>query len=128
MRAAAQLLPQLNRKGASQRVVKEAVVLAASNPDPRGSFSEAAHLAVRQWSWKDLAAGTGGKLAKLPAEVRLFLEMISHEDSERRAMEGELYVLEEAWKEAEEIAGISDNLFLPSEVSSQLADLKRDAR
>jgi len=39
--------------------------------------------------------------------------MALHEEQERRALEGELWVLEQAWKEAEEIAAISDNLLLP---------------
>jgi hypothetical protein len=42
-----------------------------------------------------------------------------------RAMEGELAVLEEAWKEAEEIAAISDDMFLPEDVSEHLAELKQ---
>ncbi len=54
--------------------------------------------------------------------------MVSHEDSERRALEGELHILEEAWKQAEEIAGISDDLFLPSEISTRLTELKRDVK
>ena len=44
---------------------------------------------------------------------RLALEMALHEEQERRALEGELKVLEAAWKAAEEIAEISDNLLLP---------------
>jgi hypothetical protein len=40
----------------------------------------------------------------------LALEMALHEDSERRALEGELAALEAAWREAEEIAGIADSL------------------
>ena len=39
--------------------------------------------------------------------------MALHEEQERRALEGELWLLERAWEEAEEIAEISDNLFLP---------------
>ena len=40
--------------------------------------------------------------------------MALHEERERRALEGELWVLEQAWKEAEEIAAISDSLLLPA--------------
>jgi hypothetical protein len=42
---------------------------------------------------------------------RLALEMALNEDTEQRALEGELAELEAAWREAEEIAGIADNLF-----------------
>jgi hypothetical protein len=50
--------------------------------------------------------------------------MVSHEESERRALEGELSVLEDAWREAEEIAGISDNMFLPEDISRRLTEMK----
>lgn len=51
--------------------------------------------------------------------------------SDRRALgsdRGELYLLEAAWKEAEEIAGISDDLLLPGEISTKLGELKRDVK
>jgi hypothetical protein len=41
---------------------------------------------------------------------QLAVEMALHEESERRALEGELAALEAAWKEAEEIAHIADSL------------------
>ena len=66
-----------------------------------------------------------GSLASLPAELRLALEMSVHEDAERRALEGELHVLEEAWRDAEVIAGIADDMFLPESVTAELARLKR---
>ncbi len=40
----------------------------------------------------------------------LALEIALHEEQERRAMEGELSILEAAWRDAEEIAGIADRL------------------
>ena len=49
----------------------------------------------------------------MPHPTRLALEMALHED-QRRALEGELWILEQAWKEAEEIAAIADNLLLPA--------------
>jgi hypothetical protein len=59
--------------------------------------------------------GTGSEestpLFRLPAVDRLALEMASNEDIERRALEGELTALSAAWKEAEEIAAIADELF-----------------
>ena len=64
-------------------------------------------------------------LFAIPTPQRLALEMALHEESERRAMQGELEELERAWREAEEIAGISDNLLVPSSVSSALDKLKR---
>jgi hypothetical protein len=126
MRAASQLLPHLNQNGAPARVVGEAVKLATANDDPIATFNSAARLAAKRGNWNDYAEV--GKLSKVPAEILLALEMVSHEDSERRALEGELYLLEEAWKEAEEIAGISDDLFLPQEISTKLGELKRNVK
>jgi hypothetical protein len=126
IRAASQLLPHLNRNGASSRVVADAIKLATENDGPTATFDAAARRAAKQRDWNNF--GAMGKLSKVPAEIRLALEMVSHEDSERRALEGELYLLEDAWKEAEEIAGISDDLFLPEEISTQLNEMKRDVK
>lgn len=60
---------------------------------------------------------------------RLALEMMLHEESERRALEGELKELEQRWKEAEEIAAISDSLTLPLAATEKIDMLKgRDDR
>jgi hypothetical protein len=48
---------------------------------------------------------------------RLAFEMALHEETERRAMQGELAELERAWRDAEEIAKIADNLLVPSSVA-----------
>ncbi|MDH5591077.1 MAG: hypothetical protein OEZ37_13585, partial [Gemmatimonadota bacterium] len=61
-------------------------------------------------------AATKAKWARLrdyPRAQRLALEVALFQDEERRALDGELRGLELAWKEAEEIAAISDSLFLP---------------
>jgi hypothetical protein len=80
------------------------------------------HIVGFMRSWNDF--GKGARLARVPTELRLALEMVSHEDSERRALEGELYLLEDAWKEAEEIAAISDDMFLPEDISRRLTEMK----
>jgi hypothetical protein len=58
--------------------------------------------------------GTGSEeialIHLLPDVDRLALEMAANEDAERRALTGELAQLEEAWREAEEIAAIADHL------------------
>jgi hypothetical protein len=53
-----------------------------------------------------------GAMNLSPTE-RLALEMSVHEETERRAMEGELAVLEAAWRDAEIIAAISDDELTP---------------
>jgi hypothetical protein len=60
----------------------------------------------------------------MPTIQRLALEMSLHEEAERRAMAGELALLEEAWRQAEEIAAISDDMFVPSTVSRAIERLK----
>ena len=49
-------------------------------------------------------------LPRLPLVDRLALEMAANEDAERQALQGELAALEQAWREAEEIAAIADAL------------------
>jgi hypothetical protein len=105
IQAMGKLLPQLNRFGGSRERVSEAVALLEQESDPRRFFDRAAaHAAER----------TKSRLSGLPEATRLALEMAAHEDSERRALEGELALLEQAWKEAEEVAAIADNMFLPA--------------
>lgn len=125
LRIVAQLLPRINEKAASAKNVKEAVALLEEYRDPALVFDAAARVAQNpDWYWYD--ARTVGRMNKLDPSLRLALEMVSHEDSERRALEGELKLLEDAWREAEEIAGIADNLFLPQEISEKLGEIKRD--
>ena len=59
-----------------------------------------------------------GRSSAFRVATRLALEMAAHEETERRALEGELYLLEEAWKQAEEIAAIADDMFLPASVDA----------
>jgi len=67
---------------------------------------------------KQLAAEE--KKIRLPHPEALALEMALHEESERRALQGELELLEAAWREAEEIAAIAD--VLPGDPLEQLPD------
>ena len=59
-------------------------------------------------------------VATMPRSQKLALEMAANEDIERRAMAGELVLLEAAWREAEEIAAIADDLLLPDFVRNRL--------
>lgn len=73
--------------------------------------------------WK----GVPGYVAKMPKPMRLALEMSLHEEQERRALEGELWLLERAWREAEEIAEISDDLLLPEDTDERIRELRAGA-
>jgi hypothetical protein len=57
----------------------------------------------------------------------LGVEMAVNEENERRALEDELALLEEAWKEAEEIAGIADRLLIPQDVEKKFRALRENA-
>ena len=109
-RAAGYVLPAINWAGAEKRDVDRAVQLIE---DSRKSPSEF----VRELAQR---GGVGHRLHELPSASRLALEMASHEESERRAMEGELALLEAAWRHAEEIAKIADNLLVPPSVDEFL--------
>lgn len=109
-RAASYVLPAINWAGAEKREVEQAVQLIE---DSRRAPSEFVYEIASR-------AGIGKRLHELPNAARLALEMASHEDSERRAMEGELALLEAAWRQAEEIAKIADNLLIPPSVDEFL--------
>ncbi|HEX3867500.1 MAG TPA: hypothetical protein VHV78_12145 [Gemmatimonadaceae bacterium] len=82
--------------------------------EPRGSFSErlAIQLANRSfWGRGGTGSDEQTPLFRLPAVDRLALEMAANEDMERRALLGELETLHAAWKDAEEIAAIADEMF-----------------
>ena len=107
---AARLLARLNQSGGSRRQVGDAVRLIETRSTPHG-----------------LLRGVAGTLQRMPPVDRLALEMAVHEESERRALEGELGALEERWKEAEQIAAIADDLLLPERVARTLRRLKGGA-
>jgi hypothetical protein len=76
----------------------------------------AEHLALRLanrsfWGHGGTGSEPAMPLYRLPSVNRLALEMAANEDAERRALAGELDELREAWREAEEIAAIADNMF-----------------
>lgn len=74
-------------------------------------WRELFHSGPNAWSWTGKTVK--GSLARLPAPERLALEMALHEDRERRAMEGELRLLEHQWRDAEAVAAIADGLLPP---------------
>jgi hypothetical protein len=87
---------------------------AQEDAKPHGSFSErlAIQLANRSfWGRGGTGSDEQTPLFRLPAVDRLALEMAANEDIERRALLGELELLHAAWKDAEEIAAIADEMF-----------------
>jgi hypothetical protein len=125
VRAAGTILPAVNRGGGSKDEVNRAVGYLEEAGDPARLFRRAIDAIATSDKEHWRGKGSRGALKNLPSAGRLALEMAAHEDSERRALEGELHVLEEAWRAAEEIAGIADDMFLPASVDEDLARLKR---
>ena len=58
--------------------------------------------------------------------LELFVDAVL-EDSERRAMNGELEELTRAWRDAEEIAAIADDMFVSPEMHARVAGLRERA-
>lgn len=97
--------------------------LAMAEMNVAGASADQLNQAIRKLEWfegpeglRRFAVRKGG-LGKLGYEQRLAIEMALHEESERRALEGELADLERMWREAEELASIADNLLLPASVT-----------
>ncbi|MGH7712250.1 MAG: hypothetical protein ACREOG_13250 [Gemmatimonadaceae bacterium] len=135
-RIASIVLPKVNRFGGGWRAVSDAV----SEIEQSGSteayldrLTKTAPTFERPFPTKKRSRCSGASdfhkygLFSLPGPHRLALEMALHEEAERRAMEGELLQLEEAWKEAEEITALADNLLLPESVESAFEEMKRKA-
>lgn len=133
MRAAARILPTVNRFGGSRLQVQQAVSLLDEIGDPRRVLSTVqnrfgASASDPRWGqdgtkWKKARGRVEklkGALHTLEVRDRLALEMALHEESERRAMEGELSDLERAWREAEEIAKISDDMFVSPTIDARV--------
>ena len=97
---------EANMAGASRTKVADAVSVLESLKSPEELRRVVSHY---------------DRLVHMPPERRLALEMALNEDAERKVLEGELAELELAWKQAEELAAISDNLLLPESVTEWMA-------
>jgi hypothetical protein len=132
---AGKLLARLNHAGAFQRTVQEAVARLETSGGPdafilRSAKEDRGYAKPPGWTWSE-GARSGipqASLARLASVDRLALEMAANEESERRALEGELAALEAEWREAEEIAGIADNLTLPAGVEETATRLRGESR
>lgn len=135
-RIAGIVVPKVNRFGGNKAAVADAVATIEAHGGPDAFLEDLAAsrrlestllrtARVSRWrSRKDEFRKHG--LFALPAPQRLALEMALHEEAERRAMEGELALLEQAWRDAEEVAAIADNLLVPESVTDSLRRMKGD--
>jgi len=130
LRAASKLLPAVNEQGAKSDEVQSAVKIITEVDSPDHLFRRYVSPQVEHVHLRN-ASGVAYKahhVHRLPKEVRLALEMAAHEEQERRALEGELAILEAAWREAEEVAKIADEMFLPENTEARLGELRKGAR
>jgi hypothetical protein len=104
------LMPLINRFGGRRRHREDAVTLLDSAGSGEALLADwrTHHSVIRM----------------LPRHVRLALEMAAHEEGERIALAGDLFFLEEAWRQAETLAAISDNLLIPAKVLATLARMR----
>jgi hypothetical protein len=129
LKAAGKLMPAFNEEGAKQKDVQSAVKIITEVSDPNQLFDRYAGIAGRSARPKiqpSINESPGHQIGALPREVRLALEMAAHEEQERRALEGELAILEAAWREAEEVAKIADDMFTPADTDARLEGLRKD--
>jgi hypothetical protein len=121
-RVLAKVLPHVNSEGAGKRRVQDAmdIVTEAQNLQ---QLLQKASTSKRPSRSEYMDDGTA-PLGAMPAPMRLALEMSLHEEDERRAMDGELHLLEQRWREADAIAKIADALLLPSSIDEQLSAIK----
>jgi hypothetical protein len=133
-RIAAIVVPKVNRFGGTRAEVATAVDAiedVGSSERFLDQLAAVSHVYTRvrtqsrmtRW-FRDGQQFTKWGLFGLPQAQRLALEMALHEEAERRAMAGELEELERAWREAEEVAAISDNLLVPESVDEQYRRLR----
>jgi hypothetical protein len=125
-RVAMQLLPAVNYMSGSKQSVQEAVARIESAGNPERYLDRIGREVMRKdpphGYGRPLFPGKPGLIHKLPTPTRLALEMALHEEQEMRALAGELIDLELAWREAEEIARIADNMFTPAGFDEMLAE------
>jgi hypothetical protein len=115
LQATGLIMPAINGAGGPQRMVQRAIKRLENFTDPAHYLHSAAAAS---------ALRPGGTLAALPLDMRLAIEMAVNEEAERCALEGEMWLLELAWQEAEEIAAIADGLTVPAEVEEKLQQLR----
>src|SRR5688572_15988126 len=135
-RLAAKLVPNLTPDGGDEKQVRAAVaqIEAKGDPDKYLNWLARNPKSVAHWAFpshRDVVTREkpqkGTRIDTLGVqglEAKLAVEMAVNEENERIALESELALLEEAWKDAEEVASIADRLMMPRDVDEKLANLK----
>ena len=116
-RAMNAILFLVNFGGGDAQEVKRAVSSIEFHEHPRRYLND-----ILENSSRYSSRGVSGWVHRMPKFTRLALEMALHEEDERQALEGELWRLEQSWRDAEEVAVISDNLLLPKGAADFVAN------
>ena len=129
----ARSVPHLTPFGGKREEVQDAVRLIEEQVEPRAYLR---WIARNPKTWRGHLRGTPGTGVHSKGTIvgtlqfqgivpLIAVEMAVNEENERRALEGELALLEEAWKDAEEIAAIADKLALPAGVEARLSAIRQ---
>lgn len=124
LRALRRLLPQINTGGTPEQVrnaVTEVERLGSSQAVLRESALE---LLDTSNHTRHYIGERRGRVSSAHLVIQLALEMVANEESERHALEGELSLLEEEWREADELARIADDLLFPPDLRERLRRLR----
>lgn len=139
-RAIGVLMTRINTAGASASTVAKSAKLISAAGGPEQYVASLAITSRRRtadfreqraafrrgqlsgWSLDRWGPVDKGALPFFSLDERLALEMAVHEEEERRALEEDIGVLESAWREAEEVAAIADDLLTPSSSRTFVAD------
>jgi hypothetical protein len=125
---AGKIIPLVNRQGAKLPAVRDAVSMMADVGGPEAFLQEtwgkgrpepgSSRGWIRTLDWK------GAPISALGHRSSIALEMALHQEQERKALEGELVELRAAWRNAEEMAQISDNLLIPEDIEKKVTSLR----
>ena len=131
LRVASVVIPAVNRFGGSRQTVAAAVgeIEQVGGPERfmeqlprRGEAPTSVTSRPHRYGRRGRIGRTGPY--SLMTVDRLVLEMALHEEAERRAMMGVLTQLERAWRGAQELAAIADDMFVPAGVRSRIERLR----
>jgi hypothetical protein len=121
------LLPRMNWRGARPSSIRNATKLLDRAEERTAAPVRGARKRLASaWEWLAVAYWPrAGALDQMSAIPRLALEMAVSEALEQQAMAGEARVLGARWMEAETVAAIADDMFLPDSIRDWLA-LRRE--
>lgn len=123
----APVLARLNRRAGSRQHIADALrwLDVFGNPFTRLEAPPVSVLALPD-GMRDLPhvlapfRSADGRASEWPPYLRLAFEMAAHEEQERLYLASHLSLLAEAWKEAEAIARIADDLLLPEWIQRRM--------